>query len=361
MDLPENIILQRGGHAMEQYNHTTDSRKNKHLNVFERGQIQLLLEDGLSTYAISKRLGRAYNTIRNEIRRGTVSQIKGKKKVDIYYPDTAQIRYEEARRNCGNKYKLLACEAFIGYVEDLFHTKEFSLDAIVGAVKLKAKFPADQMVCTKILYNYVDAGLLGISNIDLPLKLRRTTKPARLRKNKKRLGRSISERPECINDRSEFGHWEIDTVIGRKTKDDDALLTLTERLTRKEIIRKIPGKNTAAVMQALNTLIAEAGPHFSTVFKSITSDNGSEFSELATLEPQSTIYFTHPFTASERGTNERHNGLIRRFIPKGRRIADYSVKFVSKVQIWCNSLPRKILGYLSPDEAFEDQLMNCIY
>ena len=73
--------------------------------------------------------------------------------------------------------------------------------------------------------------------------------------NKKCLGRSISERPERINDRSEFGHWEIDTVIGRKTKDDEALLTLTERLTRKEIIRKIPGKNTAAVMQALNTLI----------------------------------------------------------------------------------------------------------
>ena len=346
---------------MEQYNHTTDSRKNKHLNVFERGQIQLLLEDGLSAYAISKRLGRAYNTIRNEIRRGTVSQIKGKKKVDIYYPDTAQIRYEEARRNCGNKYKLLACEAFICYVEDLFYRKDFSLDAIVGAVKLKGEFPADQMVCTKTLYNYVDAGLLGISNIDLPLKLKRTTKPERLRKNKKRLGRSISERPECINDRSEFGHWEIDTVIGRKTKDDDALLTLTERLTRKEIIRKISGKNSAAVMQSLNTLIAEAGPHFSTVFKSITSDNGSEFSELATLEPQSTIYFTHPFTASERGTNERHNGLIRRFIPKGRRISDYSVRFVSKVQTWCNSLPRKILGYLSPDEAFEDQLMNCIY
>jgi IS30 family transposase len=346
---------------MEQYNHTMDSRKNKHLNAFERGQIQLLLEDGLSVYAIAKRLGRAYNTVRNEIRRGTVAQIKGKKKVDIYYPDTAQRRYEEARRNCGNKYKLLACEAFIGHVEQLFHGKKFSLDAIVGVAKRKGKFPVSQMVCTKTLYNYVDAGLLDISNIDLPLKLRRSTKPERVRKNKKRLGRSISERPECINDRSEFGHWEIDTVIGRKTKDDEALLTLTERLTRKEIIRKIPGKNAASVMQALNTLITEAGPHFSTVFKSITSDNGSEFSELSTLEPQTTIYFTHPYTSSERGTNERHNGLIRRFIPKGKRMSDYSVEFVAKIQTWCNSLPRKILGYLSPDEAFDDQLMHCIY
>ncbi len=346
---------------MEHYNHTTDSRKNKHLNAFERGQIQLLLEDSLSAYAIARRLGRAYNTIKNEIRRGTITQIKVNKKVEIYYPDTAQNCYMEARKNCGNKYKLLACEAFIKHVEQLFHEEEFSLDAIVGVAKLKGEFSANKMVCTKTLYNYVDAGLLDISNIDLPLKLRRSTKPERVRKNKKRLGRSISERPETINDRSEFGHWEIDTVIGHKTKDDEALLTLTERLTRKEIIRKISGKNSGAVMQSLNTLIHEAGPHFSTVFKSITSDNGSEFSELNILEPQTTIYFTHPYSSCERGTNERHNGLIRRFIPKGKRISDYSIESVSKIQTWCNSLPRKILGYLSPDEAFDDQLMNCIY
>jgi len=346
---------------MEQYNHTTNSRKNKHLNAYERGQIQLLLEEGLTAYAIAKRLNRAYNTIRNELSRGTVTQIKGNKKIQVYYPDTAQSRYDEARRNCGNKYKLLACEAFIAHVEHLFHNKDFSLDAIVGAAKLNQQFQQSQMVCTKTLYNYVDAGLLDITNIDLPLKLKRTTKPKRVRQNKKRLGRSISERPDSINDRNEFGHWEIDTVIGRKTKDDEVLLTLTERMTRKEIIRKIPGKTAKSVMEALNTLISEAGPHYSKVFKSITSDNGSEFADLSRLEPLTAIYFTHPYASSERGTNERHNGLIRRFIPKGRRISDYSVEFITKIQTWCNSLPRRILGYLTPDEAFEDQLMDCIY
>ncbi len=346
---------------MEHINHTMDSRKNKHLNAYERGQIQLLLEDGLTVYAIAKRLGRAYNTIRAELKRGTVTQIKGKKKVQVYYPDTAQIRYEEARKNCGNKYKLLACEDFIRYVQDLFYNDGFSLDAIVGAARLKEQFQASDMVCTKTLYNYVDADLLDITNLDLPLKLKRTTKPQRVRENKKRLGRSIEERPEQINQRCEFGHWEIDTVIGKKTKDDEVLLTLTERMTRKEIIRKIPGKTTEAVMEALNTLISEAGPHYSKVFKSITSDNGSEFADLSRLEPLTTVYFTHPYASSERGTNERHNGLIRRFIPKGKRISDYSIKFIAKIQTWCNSLPRKILGYLSPDEAFDDQLMNCIY
>jgi IS30 family transposase len=346
---------------MEQYNHTTNARKNKHLNEYERGQIQLLLEDGLSVPAIAKRLGRAYNTINDDVKRGTVTQIKEKKKVEIYYSDTAQKRYEESRKNCGSKYKLLACEAFIKHVEQLFHEEDFSLDAIVGVAKLKGEFSANKMVCTKTLYNYVDAGLLDISNIDLPLKLKRSTKPARVRKNKKQLGRSISERPDCINSRSEFGHWEIDTVIGQKTKEDDVLLTLTERLTRKEIIRKISSKTSAAVMKALKTLIDEAGPHFSTVFKSITSDNGSEFSHLSSLEPLTTIYFAHPYSSFERGTNERHNGLIRRFIPKGKRISDYSAKFITKIQTWCNSLPRKILDYLSPDEAFDDQLMLCIY
>lgn len=346
---------------MEYSNDTPNPRKNKHLNAYERGQIKLLSEEGHTTYAIAKRLERSYNTIKNEIKRGTIPQIKGNKTVMIYYPDTGQMKYEQNRKNCGNKYKFLKCEKFIKHVEELYFEQNFSLDSIVGSSLLHGDFDKDEIICTKTLYNYVDAGLLRITNIDLPLKMARTKKSQRVRVNKKRLGKSISERPDSINNRSEFGHWEIDTVIGSKSKTDKVLLTMTERMTRKEIIRKIPSKTADSVKQAMNTLIAEAGPHFSKVFKSITSDNGSEFSDLDALESITDIYFTHPYSSSERGTNERHNGLIRRFIPKGARISNYSIEFISKVQQWCNTLPRKILGYLSPDEAFEDQLMNLIY
>ncbi len=81
--------------------------------------------------------------------------------------------------------------------------------------------------------------------------------------------------PLKANDRSEFGHWEIDTVIGKKTKGQAALLTLTERKTRKEIIRRLPEKSSQSVQEALKKLSEEAGPLFSKAFKSITSDNGS--------------------------------------------------------------------------------------
>jgi IS30 family transposase len=195
----------------------------------------------------------------------------------IYYPDTGQTVYAANRKNCGPKYKYLTCEKFMAHVNYMFFEKGHSIDAICGVVAMNSLFPKEEMVCTKTLYNYIDIGLLGIKNIDLPLKVKRTTKPPRIRKHKKHLGTSIADRPSFINDRSEFGHWEIDTVIGCKKKSDSALLTITECMTRKEIIRKLPGKTAVSVQNALNKLPDEAGPHFSKVFKSITADNGSEF------------------------------------------------------------------------------------
>lgn len=348
---------------MDYLNDTPLSRKNKHLNAYERGQIQLLHIEGLSPYAIGKRLGRASNTIRNELGRGTVPQIKANKTVMVYYPDTGQIVYEANRKNCGTKFKFLECEAFINHVTELFYEKDQSLDSICGAAHRHNTFSKSQMVCTKTLYNYVDAGLLQISNIDLPLKVKRSSKTVRIKRHKKKLGTSIDERPESINDRSEFGHWEIDTVIGQKNKADAVLLTITERLTRKEIIRKIPSKTAEAVQNAISNLTNEAGECFSKVFKSFTCDNGSEFADMSSIEQHTDtkVYFAHPYSSGERGTNERHNGLIRRFIPKGRSISAYSINAITRVQNWCNTLPRKILGYLTPDESFEDQLREVLY
>lgn len=110
-------------------------------------------------------------------------------------------------------------------------------------------------------------------------------------------------------------------------------------------------------------LIESSGELYSKVFKSITADNGIEFADLAPLESitDSKIYFAHPYSSSERGTNERHNGHIRRFIPKGLRIDNYSIEAIRNLQNCCNTLPRKILNYLTPDEAFEEQLRTILY
>src|SRR5699024_8450735 len=68
------------------------------------------------------------------------------------------------------------------------------------------------------------------------------------------------------------------------------------------------------------------------------------------------IYFAHPYTSCDKGTVERHNGLIRRFIPKGDCINNYSLQQIIDIETWCNSLPRKILAYHTPDEIFEREL-----
>ena len=101
-------------------------------------------------------------------------------------------------------------------VENFKSECKWSLDASYGKALESGEFRRDEIVCTKTLYNYVDLGLLPIKNIDLPEKLNRNTKEKRVRENKKILGRSIEERPEIVNSRTEFGHWEIDTVIGKK-------------------------------------------------------------------------------------------------------------------------------------------------
>ena len=198
----------------------------------------------------------------------------------------------------------------------------------------------------------------GTRNIDLPLKLRLHRKRLGNHKNLKNLGRSIDERPYDVEARNEFGHWEIDTVIGRKTKGDNVVLTLVERLTRKYIALKIADKNSAAVAAGIAKLKKHFGSKFSEVFKTITSDNGLEFSELASIEDytDTMVYFAHPYSSWERGSNERHNGLLRRFISKGRRIDSYSEEEILFVADWCNSMPRKVLGYYTPDELFDKEL-----
>ena len=192
----------------------------------------------------------------------------------------------------------------------------------------------------------------------MPEKLKRNTKIHRVRKNKKKLGRSIEQRPQEVNKRNVFGHWECDLVLGHKTKDDEVLLTMSERMSREFLIIKIPDKTAASVMNAFKSLRKQYSEHWNDIFKTITTDNGSEFAELSQLEDisKSLVYYAHPYTSCDKGTVERYNGLIRRFIPKGDYIHNYSLQQIIDIETWCNSLPRKILAYHTPDEIFEREL-----
>ena len=333
-----------------------EHQKGKHLSFEQRVIIQTRLNDGRSIRAIARELCCSPSTISYEVRRGTVTLYRGKQK--RYKADHGQSVYQTNRRHCGRKSDFLKKSDFIKYVNKHFFEDNWSLDVCANRCLAVGEFSSDQIVCTRTLYNYVDQGLLAIRNSDLPEKLKRNTKIHRVHKNKKKLGRSIEERPKEINDRKEFGHWECDLVLGHKARDDQVLLTLSERMSREFLILRIPDKTAASVMSAFQTLHKQYSEHWNEIFKTITTDNGSEFADLSNLEEVSNtiVYYAHPYTSCDKGTVERHNGLIRRFIPKGDYINNYSLQEIIDIETWCNSLPRKILAYHTPDEIFEREL-----
>lgn len=329
----------------------------KHLSFKERQLIECWHNDGKSNREIGKRLGRHHQTIANELKRGTTTQIKENKKVkQLYFADTGQTVYIKNRRRCGAKSKLISAYDFINYACKQIIEFNWSPDAIVGFVKSLGVF-GKNIVSTKTLYNYIDSGILPIRNHHLKMKVRLSPIKKIIRQNKKELGKSIDLRPDSINNRQLFGHWEIDSVLGLKTKDDNALLTLVERKTRYMITIVLDDHTEEAVCYALNQLKIYFGYYFSQVFKSITADNGSEFSSLQdTLKHMSDTYFAHPYSSWERGTNERHNGLLRRFVPKGMPIYKYSKQFIQHATDNINFLPRKLLNYRQPVTLFLEEL-----
>lgn len=339
---------------MDTQDYNTEHRKGQHLLAEERHEIEVRLKDGWSVYRIAKHLGRAYNTIKNEIARGTVYLYNGK--VTRYKAKAGEQQYKENRCNSRRQYKRLEVSSFIEYVEDQF-SKGWSLDVCTGKALESGKFHRDQIVCTKTLYNYVDNGLIGIKNIDLPEKLSRNTKREKVRKNKRILGDSIELRPESVELREEFGHWEVDTVVGSKHEDEPCTVTLVERKTREAIWIKAANHTADSVQEAIQGVMDQFGSMACAVFKTVTGDNGSEFARLAELVTQGTkVYFTHPYSSWEKGTNECHNKLLRRFIPKGVSMAKYSAEDIAYMADWANTLPRRILGYRTPDELFEAEL-----
>jgi IS30 family transposase len=344
---------------MMHLNDTTSPVKGQHLNLRERIEIQTWKRLDKSNRFIAKKLGRSHSTINDEVKRGTTVQkklVNGKALfLEAYYAETGQLVYEKHREACKPRYKLLKVERFIQYAKHKIQVDKWSPDVIVGrAIELGTYGPRER-VCAKTLYAYIDAGLMDLNNMDLWLKLQRNTKPKRDRERKRILGQSIDDRPQEINDRLTFGHWEIDTVVGKKTKGEPAVLTLTERLTRYQIILKITGKNEVAVKETMESL-SKNNPNFPKLFKSITADNGSEFASLSeALQGLSELYFAHPYSSWERGTNEKHNGILRRFIPKGKSLKNYSSDQIKQITHWMNHLPRKILNYQTPTEAILTQ------
>lgn len=347
---------------MVQHNYTTKRRSFKHLTVYERGKIAALYKEGKSIRYIAKQLCRAPSTISREIKRGTVTQLKSDLSTyKAYFPEAGQAIYEKRRKRCGAKLKLAQVKDFITFAEKkMLDKKTWSPDSIVGYCKKDPNWKDKPMVCTKTLYNYIDRGLLKVRNIDLLLKPRlKPRDKKKQRKAKRIMGKSIELRPKEIETREEFGHWEIDTVQGKRSKDA-VLLTLTERKTRYELIFLLDSKDSESVKEVFIELKNRYGELFTDIFRSVTADNGSEFSELSIIleSLKSEAYFAHAYSSWERGSNERQNGIIRRFIPKGKAIKNVSLSEIKEIERWMNRYPRKILNYSTAGEYFYRELLK---
>ena len=339
---------------------------SRYLTEYERIVIETMLKDGKNPKEIAERLGKHFTTIYREIKKGTVLLRNGRTWEDVptYCADRGEQLKQERSHNKG-----VLCK--VGNIEYLdrasYYLKKLHYSPYATLQCLNREFP-DIKICLNTLYNYIYSyRILDVDRSSLPYQKKVREEVCCARKPSYHMlgAKSIEERPNSVYKRDSFGHWEMDTVVGGQKKGKNCLLVLTERTTRKEIIRKIANRKAETVLSEINILERQYGLEtFRRIFKTITCDNGVEFAEFKNIElsidgkqERTKLYFCHPYCSGERGSNENNNKLIRRFIPKGESINKYSDDYIFYIQEWINNYPRKIFGGLSSYE-YHSQLIS---
>jgi IS30 family transposase len=351
-----NETIRRKFKPMEQGYCTPERKKHKHILRDDRYVIEQMLNAGQSKTAIIAVIGCTSKTLEREIERGTweymdsLGAIKPK-----YSHDVAQRIHEERAKNKGRYSKINDMPEFRSFVEKLIKKDKYSPEAALEQAKTEG-FVVE--ISVKTLYNNIDSGEINVKRQDLLRKegwKQDKSKPRKASNNLK--GESIDNRPPEANDRSEYGHWEMDLIVSCKG-GKGALLTLTERMTRQEIIIRLPDKTQRAVKRALDRLERRLGSSFKKKFRTITADNGSEFLDFESLQKSCKsnaqrfkMYYAHPYSSWERGSNENANGIIRRFLPKGTDFSKISTARIQVIEDWMNDYPRRILGGMSANMA----------
>jgi len=349
---------------MAQINNTTKNEKGKHLNYEKRIKIEALSKAGLKSEAIAAQIGCSGRTVRRELAKGRTELLNSDYTYRTEYSaDIGQQKHDYNATAKGAGLKIANDYELVGYIEHLIINEHYSPYAAAKQIEKEARFKTK--ISGRTIYNYIDMDLFPhLTNKHLQVKKKgkkRKHDEVRTATNNSK-GRSISERPAEIDTRKEYGHWEMDTVVGKK-KTKTALLVLSERKTREEIIAKIASKSQYCVVKELDKLERKLGTkRFKEIFKTITCDNGCENLDFEGIErsvltnrSRTKVYYAHPYSAWERGTNENTNKLIRRFIPKGADIGKFSCKTIKLIEHWINNYPRKIFNGLSSAEMLKNE------
>lgn len=338
-------------------------KKQHYMSHDEQQKLEALHRAKVPVGQIAQQLGFCRQTIYNELHRGAyLHEVDGFLK-RRYSPERSKQLRAYAQTAKGRPLKIGHDKALADFLEQKMlgvqedgstdRQRRFSPAAALAAAR-KEGFATS--VCIATLYSYIDKELfLHVSNKDLWEKSKK-------KKRKKRVQRiahpqlpSIAERPWHINARQDIGHWEMDLIVG-KARSRAVLLTLTERITRQELIFKLPNKKAASVCAVFNRL-ERSCPDFKQRFQSLTTDNGVEFMEYDKLcrsihgGKRFDVWYCHSFAAWEKGANENQNRMIRRFFPKGTDFTSVSEKRIDEVERWMNQYPRKVLGWCAPAEV----------
>lgn len=321
-----------------------------HLSLDERNQIQQQLNQGHGVRAIAQTLNRHQSTISREIRRG-ISRTQTQTYCASQTHHTSQ---QQRHRGHG---KLSLDHPNWPTIRD-YLDQGWSPQQITGRLKHMHPDQPTWVVSHQTIYTFIHALPRGELKKELLSYLRKKGKPSKAStdaRGKIANMRLIHDRPEEVGGRSIGGHWEGDLIKGAGNKS--AVGTLVERKSRFVVLVKLPDATAASVLQGFS----EAFERIPAVIReSMTYDQGKEMAchEELSERIKMDIYFCDPHSPWQRGSNENANGLIREYLPKGVDLSTFDQDYLDKIARALNGRPRKVLGFLTPEEVFSQEVIR---
>jgi IS30 family transposase len=322
----------------------------RRLSLIEREELSRMLAAGSSLRTIGEALSRAPSTLSRELARHRTTPVTYR----------AVPAHQRAQRwvHQPRKPRKLAVQPRLRTAVFTLLAQRWSPEQIARGLPQRYPHEPTMRISHEAIYTYLYVLPRGAFKRELVRYLRRRHRfrhPRKVRLSSRPIQDliSIDERPAEVADRTVPGHWEGDLLVGHANAS--ALGTLVERTTRFTLLVPLKAKDAATVRQAfareLRTLPAQ-------LRRSLTYDQGPEMREhrLFTKQTKMRVYFAHPHSPWERGTNENTNGLLRQFFPKGTRFTRLSRAEIKRVQAMFNDRPRKILNWHSPAHAFHQLL-----
>lgn len=318
----------------------------QHFTQDDRNEISILLKKGYSQEDIAYALGKNHSSVNREINRNSVCGVYDSRNAQT----KSEVRRFESKYQC---MKVVECSKLAEYIEIHLKYDHWTPEEIAGRWNIENQDKNKGItvnISAPSIYKYLYSAY-G-QHLCKYLCSKRYTKK-RKRKNNGKVKKqlipnrvSIEERPEIINKRMEFGHWEGDT-LGRIKTDSEVVAGLSERISRFILINKVP--RLKYTMDGFKLL---SNPYHDT-FKSLTLDNGVENVRYEKLNVDT--YFCHPYSSWEKGGIENLFKRLRRFIPKKASLKDYSEEDIIRFAEIMNNTPRKCLNWKTPKEVFIEQ------